>query len=774
MSNNKSPKKAQGKKKVKAAKDAFVKQDNTPVYIMMGIVIWLFCCFVGCHIGTVMATSNLAPLEAVMAGLDHMQEAPFAISLNVHSFKAIGIATLLFLFAAFWFYIDGEKNKRSMPGRESGSAGWNTDLKGYNKRFTDPVGLPNNNGPYNMLLSQNISLSLNGRDTMRNNNVVVVGGSGSGKSRFFVKPNILQANTNYVITDPAGDLLESTGAFLQKQGYEIRVFNLVEMAKSDCYNPFNYIRDDLGVLMMINCLIKNTNPDGSHGGDPFWEKSETALLQALCFYLIKYRPKSEQNFTTVMKLLRAAEINEQNPNAKSHLDRLFEEVEKTDPNSIALKQYRTFKMGAGKTLKSILISCSVRLTVFNLHQIESLTNRDTIDLATMGEGKKALFVIIPAADSTYNFLVSMMYSQLFETLYYVAETQSKNKRLESHIRFLLDEFVNIGQIPEFTKKLATMRKYEISCNIILQNLAQLKTMYKDDWETIIGNCDTFLFLGGQEYSTLEYISKELGDQTIVVRNNSRSKGKSGSSSQSYNRSGRKLMFADEIMRMSDNYCILLIRGLKPFYGKKYEYTNHPNYKYTGDADPSLKYVNKINNIAGDNVDDLDVKYEQYKAVRYTKALTSKNPAHRVMGEVKPIEMIFRAIDINSAKDVFERFIVIPPDNEINMDEAIVDNLDEYTEQQSVVNDIDEVKTPSDLPTTEREHNPNEYTQGSHNDLLQSSDEKTSSLDDVLNQPMDDAQNVQPPPIEHKPASDASVGKMVVDKNHILEEWICDS
>ena len=649
------------------------KKSNSKLYLVFGIGIYVIVCLLGCHVGNAISANPEANLiENLLAGLVSFTEQPLNIlPITLDTFKAIGLVTVAFGLAVLWLKIDSQKNANMMPGKESGSAGWNTDMKRYNKTFTDPKNSPEHNGPYNMVLTEDVYLNLNTHQTRRNNNVVVVGGSGSGKSRFFVKPNILQANTNYVITDPAGDLLESTGEFLKGQGYTIKVFNLVEMAKSDCYNPFNYIRDDLGVLMMINCLIKNTTPGGRSAPDPFWEKSETALLQALCFYLVKYRPKEEQNFTSVMKLLRAAEINENNPSAKSKLDLIFDEVARNDPNSIALKQYQTFKMGAGKTLKSILISCSVRLTVFNLKQIENLTGRDTIDLASMGQGKQALFVIIPAADSTYNFLVSMMYSQLFETLYFVAETKTENKRLESHVRFLLDEFANIGQIPEFTQKLSTMRKYEISCSVILQNLAQLKTMYKDDWETIIGNCDSFLFLGGQEYSTLEYISKELGDQTIVVRDNSRSRGKSSSSSMSYKKTGRKLMFPDEIGRLDEKMCILLIRGLRPFLGKKFDYTKHPNYKYTGDANRALKFINTKNNHIEEPRERLDMSYEQKKAAAYTRAEMNTRPEAKIISGAAPMVNVAKALNISKAEQVFARFAVVPPEEEIYDTEATV-------------------------------------------------------------------------------------------------------
>ena len=571
-------------------------------------------------------------LTGFSMAIEHLKTSPFSFTFGGQTLSILFLVTIVYAFIILWFTVDYQRHKQTMPGRENGSAKFETDLDTYNKTYTDPYGSKSNNGPRNMILTQDVFLNMDTRKTLRNNNVLVVGGSGAGKSRFMVKPNILQANCNYVITDPAGELLSTTGKFLENQGYEVKVFNLVEMAKSDQYNPFEYIRDDLGVLMMINCLIKNTNPDGKSGGDPFWEKSETALLQALCFYLIKYCPKHQQNFTSVMKLLRAAEVDENNPAMKSKLDRIFDEVAIRDPNSIALKQYLTFKMGAGRTLKSILISCSVRLTVFNLKQVENLTKKDTLDLGSLGFGKKALYVIIPAADSTYNFLVSMMYSQLFETLYFIAETKCAGQRLETPVRFLLDEFANIGTIPEFTKKLATMRKYEISCTIILQNLAQIKTMYKDDWESIVGNCDSFLFLGGQEQGTLEYISKELGKGTIVVRSRGMSEGKSKSSSQNYSKSGRELMTPDELARMSTKQCVLIIRGLNPFLGNKYEYTKHPNYKLTGDANKDLLYVNTRNNNETKDPDELAVEYEKRKAIQYAKSEASKNPRDKIIGE----------------------------------------------------------------------------------------------------------------------------------------------
>lgn len=570
-------------------------------------------------------------------------------------------------FIALWMKINAEIMAKT-PKDAAGSAKWTGNMNDFKKKYTDTKNQFNN-----IILTNDVALSMNSKQTRRNNNVLVVGGSGAGKTRFMIKPNLLQANCSFVVTDPKGEILESEGEMLKKHGYKIKVFNLVDMLHSNSYNPFAYIRDDLGVLMMINCLIKNTN-NGQKGGDPFWEKSETALLQALVFYLKDNPniPDEQKNFSTIMQLLRAAEVNENDPNAKSPLDKLFEKVEAEDPNSIAVKQYKTFKMGAGKTLKSILISCAVRLTVFNLTEIKNLTVKDDLDLKSIGDEKTALFVVIPAADDTYNFLVSMMYSQLFETLYYHAENECpyeyyikegndvlaiarknprNNKytekdakkllqslktakvkprgnkglhviktknfektfhtkedaenfkerinkakitkgaiRLPYPVRFLLDEFANIGQIPDFTKKLATMRQYEISCTIILQNLAQIKTMYKDDWESVVGNCDSFLFLGGQEYSTLEYLSKLLGKTTIQNRGRSRNRSaKGGGSGMSWNTTGRNLLDPNEIMTMPKDECILIINGMNPFYEKKYKLERHPHFDESGDSPKGGKF-----------------------------------------------------------------------------------------------------------------------------------------------------------------------------------------
>lgn len=506
----------------------------------------------------------------------------------------VGILLYFGLLALGVLYVHFLRHKQMRPGVESGSAAWNTDLKSYNKIYTAPKGKPTTDrggdDNKNIILTNDVFLSMNGRDTMRNLNVLVAGGSGSGKSRFVVKPNLLQANCSYVVTDPKGELLASTGDFLKKRGYKIKVFNLSQMEHSCSYNPFNYIRDENGVLTMITALIQNTTPKGASKGDPFWEKAETALLQAICFYLYYECREEDRNFTNVMKLLRCLEVREGQEDYDSTLDIMFKTLKEKNPEHIAVRQYAVFKQAAGKTAQSIMVSCSVRLTVFNMKSITKLTSVDNIDLTSIGKEKTALFCITPVVDTTFNFLVALLYTQLFETLYNYAETKTKGIRLPVHVRFLLDEFANIGTIPDFEQKLSTMRSYEISCTVIIQNLAQLKTMYKDSWESVTGNCDSFLFLGGQEQTTLEYVSKKLGKQTIRQMNTSRNVGgKGGGGSMSYNVTGRDLMTPDEISRMDTSDCILFIRGLLPFFGKKYDYPKHPNYQYTGDADDNLLY-----------------------------------------------------------------------------------------------------------------------------------------------------------------------------------------
>lgn len=453
----------------------------------------------------------------------------------------------------------------------------------------------------NILLTQEVRMSLNTRQHRENLNVLVIGGSGSGKSRFYVKPNIMQLNTSYVVTDPKGELLRSCGRLLKKAGYEIRVFNLIDMSHSNNYNPFNYIYDKDGninktyVMKMINCLMKNTKQEGASGGDQFWDDSTKALTLAITFYLLEKKTDEngnslDRNFSTVMKMMRLAEISEQDENHRSPLDDMIDELRTENPHSMAVSFYADFKKAPAETAKSILISAAVRFAAFNLPEVADLTHTDNIHLDTLGDRKTALFIIIPSSDATFNFLAAMMYTQLFDTLYDTANFKYGG-RLPVHVRCLLDEFANVGTIPDFDKLLATMRSMEISANIIIQNLAQLKKMYDKSWEILTGNCDSLLFLGGQEASTLEAISKSLGKETIDVVSQNRTRShKSPSTSENNSILGRELMTTDELKVMKPNECVLIVRALYPFFCHKFDIEKHQNYKYLEDSNKNYAYL----------------------------------------------------------------------------------------------------------------------------------------------------------------------------------------
>ena len=453
----------------------------------------------------------------------------------------------------------------------------------------------------NILLTQEVRMSLNTRQHRENLNVLVIGGSGSGKSRFYVKPNIMQLNTSYVVTDPKGELLRSCGRLLKKAGYEIRVFNLIDMSHSNNYNPFNYIYDKDGnisktyVMKMVNCLMKNTKQEGASGGDQFWDDSTKALTLAIAFYLLEKKTDEngnslDRNFSTVMKMMRLAEISEQDENHRSPLDEMMDELRTENPHSMAVSFYADFKKAPAETAKSILISAAVRFAAFNLPEVADLTHTDNIHLDTLGDRKTALFIIIPSSDATFNFLAAMMYTQLFDTLYDTANFKYGGK-LPVHVRCLLDEFANVGTIPDFDKLLATMRSMEISANIIIQNLAQLKKMYDKSWEILTGNCDSLLFLGGQEASTLEAISKSLGKETIDVVSQNRTRShKSPSTSENNSILGRELMTTDELKVMKPNECVLIVRALYPFFCHKFDIEKHQNYKYLEDSNKNYAYL----------------------------------------------------------------------------------------------------------------------------------------------------------------------------------------
>jgi type IV secretion system protein VirD4 len=471
---------------------------------------------------------------------------------------------------------------RTRDGEEHGSAAWATPAS-VNAQFAQKDSIP---------LTQHVRLGLDTHKHRRSLNVLVIGGSGAAKTRSFVLPNILTANTNYVITDPKSEVLLATGGYLKEQGYDVRVLNLVNLEQSDGYNPFRYLRDEKDVLKLVNNLIQSTTPKGSHESDPFWTKAETALLQAIILMLFQEAPEYEQNFSMVMRVLEYAEVREEDEGHVSPLDLLFESIERRRPDSVAVRQYKVFKLAAGKTAKSILVSTAVRLAPFNLPQIQALTDHDDMDLYTLGEKKVALYAVIPDNDNTFNFLVSLLYAQAFQALYYSAD-QIHHGPLPRHVRFVLDEFAAMP-LPGFTRELATMRSRSISASVIIQNMAQIKELYKDSWETIPGNCDTILYLGGNESSTHKYVSEMLGKATIDTKTHGQTKGKSGSYSTNFQMSGRELLTPDEVRKLDNRYALLFIRGASPVMDEKYDLMHHPAISHSslGGAAPYIHHGTK--------------------------------------------------------------------------------------------------------------------------------------------------------------------------------------
>ena len=463
---------------------------------------------------------------------------------------------------------------RTRDGEEHGSAAWATPAS-VNAQFAQKDSIP---------LTQHVRLGLDTHKHRRSLNVLVIGGSGAAKTRSFVLPNILTANTNYVITDPKSEVLLATGGYLKEQGYDVRVLNLVNLEQSDGYNPFRYLRDEKDVLKLVNNLIQSTTPKGSHESDPFWTKAETALLQAIILMLFQEAPEYEQNFSMVMRVLEYAEVREEDEGHVSPLDLLFESIERRKPDSVAVRQYKVFKLAAGKTAKSILVSAAVRLASFTLPEIQRITATDDMELGKLGERKQAIFCIIPDSnDASLNFLVGMLYTQAFQELYYQADKVHQGA-LPVPVRLMFDEFANVALPDGYARLQATVRSRNIMSTIILQNISQLKALFKDDWEGIIGNADSFIYLGGNEQSTHKYISELLGKETIDTRTSSQSKGRNGSFSQNFQQTGRELASVDELAVLDGGKCILQLRGVRPFLSEKYDITKHPNYKYLSDAD----------------------------------------------------------------------------------------------------------------------------------------------------------------------------------------------
>ena len=477
-------------------------------------------------------------------------------------------------------YLKGKNAKKYRHGIEYGSARWGTaaDIAPYmDKDFFQ-----------NIPMTQTERITMASRPKQpkyaRNKNILVIGGSGSGKTRFFCKPSLLQAHSSYVCTDPKGTLLPKIGTFLERKKYRIKCFNLINFRKSMKYNPLAYIRSEKDILKLVNALIMNTKGEGEKSSEDFWVKAERLYYSALIGYIWYEATEEEKNFITLLDLINASEAREDDETYQSPVDLLFSQLAEREPDHFAVKQYRKFKMAAGKTLKSILISCGARLAPFDIKELRDLMEYDELELDTMGDQKTALFVILSDTDSTFNFVAALMYSQLFNLLCDKAD-DFYGGRLPVHVRLILDEFANIGQIPNFDKLIATIRSREISASIILQSQSQLKTIYKDAADTIVGNCDSTLFLGGKEKSTLKEISELLGKETIDLYNQSESRGSQVSHGLSYQKLGKELMTQDELAVMDGGKCIFMLRGVRPFLSDKYDLTRHPNYRYTSDADP---------------------------------------------------------------------------------------------------------------------------------------------------------------------------------------------
>ena len=531
---------------------------------------------------------------------------PFSLHWTPYTMKFIGIFLLLYG-GAILFYYTGQKNTR--PGEEHGSASWGS-VRELDKKYRDK------DAGKNVILTQHLQMSMNGKLHRRNLLQIIVGGSGSGKTRFLAKPNLMLANASFIVTDPKGEMLRAVGNLFLEEGYVLRVFDLIDPSKSDCYNPFCYIRKDADVFKLIDNFIKNTTPKGAKANDPFWEKSETALDAALMLYLLHEAPVEDQNMETILYMIENGGAKEEDDDYQSPLDLLFEALEEEQPNHIAVRQYHIFKQAAGKTAKSILVSAAVRLASFTLPEIQRITASDDMELGKLGERKQAIFCIIPDSnDASLNFLVGMLYTQAFQELYYQADKIHQGA-LPIPVRLMFDEFANVALPDGYARLQATMRSRNIMSTIILQNISQLKALFNDDWEGIIGNADSFIYLGGNEQSTHKYISELLGKETIDTKTSSQSKGRNGSFSQNFQQTGRELMTPDEVRRLDNKDAIVLIRGEKPVIDEKYDILKHPNIHRTEDGGAPPYLHTPLRAFAADdlsfpieNIDDIEILEE---------------------------------------------------------------------------------------------------------------------------------------------------------------------
>ena len=611
-------------------------ENQKTIYILLAIlsvfVIWLALMVAGCYEEDIKLFELLDRLTIAMNNPTH-------ITLNEYSLKAVLI--FLFLYAmGIGVYFSSRENRR--PGEEHGSARWG-NVKSVVRRYMDKDSYKN------IILSQNMRLGLNAKKHRRNLNVLVVGGSGAGKTRFYAKPNLMQCNTSFIVADPKGEMLRSIAPLLIENGYDIKVFNLIEPENSDGYNPFLYIRKDEDVIKLISNLIQNTTPKNASQNDPFWEKSEIALDSALMLYLLHEAPPEEQTFEMLMFLIEnAATVEDEDESGyQSPVDILFQGLEDEKPEHIAVRQYKIFKQASGKTAKSILISAAVRLAAFNLPEIAKMTSYDNLDIGTLGERKRAIFCVIPDNDNSFNYLVGMLYTQAFQALYFNADNNHGGE-LPIPVHIVMDEFANVALPDNFERILATMRSRRISVSIIIQNMAQLKALFKDSWENITGNCDTLLYLGGNEQSTHEYISKMLGKETIDTRTRGITKGQHGSSNTNYQNAGRELLTLDEVRLLDNSNALIFIRGERPLIDKKFDILSHPNIAKTADGkavpykhSKSEKYLRndlsftinedlsniKLLEVDGDNVKTFDFANPQTKQNEILEVTDNEKSEH---------------------------------------------------------------------------------------------------------------------------------------------------
>lgn len=611
-------------------------ENQKTIYILLGIlsvfVIWLALMVAGCYEEDIKLFELLDRLTVAMNNPTH-------ITFNEYSLKAV-LIFLFFYAMAIGVYFSSRENRR--PGEEHGSARWG-NVKSVVKRYMDKDSYKN------IILSQNMRLGLNAKKHRRNLNVLVVGGSGAGKTRFYAKPNLMQCNTSFIVADPKGEMLRSIAPLLIENGYDIKVFNLIEPENSDGYNPFVYIRKDEDVIKLISNLIQNTTPKNASQNDPFWEKSEIALDSALMLYLLHEAPPEEQTFEMLMFLIEnAATVEDEDESGyQSPVDILFQGLEDEKPEHIAVRQYKIFKQASGKTAKSILISAAVRLAAFNLPEIAKMTSYDNLDIGTLGERKRAIFCVIPDNDNSFNYLVGMLYTQAFQALYFNADNNHGGE-LPIPVHIVMDEFANVALPDNFERILATMRSRRIFVSIIIQNMAQLKALFKDSWENITGNCDTLLYLGGNEQSTHEYISKMLGKETIDTRTRGITKGQHGSSNTNYQNAGRELLTLDEVRLLDNSNALIFIRGERPLIDKKFDILSHPNIAKTADGkavpykhSKSEKYLRndlsfainedlsniKLLEVDGDNVKTFDFAHPQTKQTEILEVTDNEKSEH---------------------------------------------------------------------------------------------------------------------------------------------------